>query len=219
MKIISLNVSMARTVQYKGQDVATGIYKSAVSGPRMVRRLNIDGDEQADLKLHGGEHKAVYAFPSEHYSFYEKALNKGPYEPGQFGENLTTEGMLEPEVRIGNRYRVGEVRLEVSQPRFPGYKFGLRMEAAEATMIYIKSMKTGFYLRVLNEGEIQAGDVIKLEFENVRAPTVEAVHKLYYFGKNNIPAMRHAAQCESLGREFRDEFENRIHDLEAKVRQ
>ncbi len=217
MKILSLNVSKVRTVRYRGQDIATGMYKSAVSGPRRVRKLNIDGDEQADLNLHGGVHKAVYAFPSEHYPFYEQAMHRGPWAPGQFGENLTTEGMLESEVRIGNRYRVGEVRLEVSQPRFPGHKFAFRMEAAEAMTVFITSMKTGFYLRVLNEGEIQAGDVIKLEFENVRAPTVEAVHKLYYFDRQNISAMRHAVQCETLGREFGDEFENRIRELEARV--
>jgi len=217
MKIISLNVSMARVVQYKGEDVSTGIYKTAVSGTRMVRKLNIDGDQQADLKLHGGIHKAVYAFPSEHYSFYEKALNQGPFAPGQFGENLTTEGMLESEVRIGNRYRVGEVLFEVSQPRAPCYKFGIKMEAAEALMICIKSMKTGFYFRVLNEGEIEAGNSIKLEFENTRAPTVEAVHKLYYLEKKNVSAMRHAVNCETLTEVFRSEFENRIRRLEARA--
>ena len=217
MKILSLNVSKVRTVRYRGQDIATGMYKTAVSGPRRVRKLNIDGDEQADPNLHGGVHKAVYAFPSEHYAFYEQVLHRGSWAPGQFGENLTTEGLLESEVRIGNRYRVGEVRLEVSQPRFPGYKFALRMEAADAMTVYITSMKTGFYLRVLNEGEIQAGDAIRLEFENVRAPTVEAVHKLYYFDQQNISAMRHATQCETLGREFRDEFENRIREIEARV--
>lgn len=217
MKILSLNVSKVRSVRYQGQDIATGMYKTAVSGPRRVRKLNVDGDEQADLKLHGGVHKAVYAFPSEHYPFYEQALRRGPWTPGQFGENLTTEGLLESDVRIGNRYRVGEVRLEVSQPRFPGHKFGFRMETAEAMTVFIRSMKTGFYFRVLNEGEIQAGDVIRLEFENVRAPTVEAVHKLYYFDKLNISAMRHAAQCESLGREFRDVFENRIRELETRI--
>lgn len=183
----------------------------------MLRRLGIDGDEQADLKLHGGVHKAVYAFPSEYYSFYQKALQKEAYEPGQFGENLTTAGLLESRVRIGNRYRVGEVIFEVSQPRSPCYKFGIKMKAAEALMICIKSMKTGFYLRVLHEGEMQAGDSIELEFENRRAPTVEAVHELYHYGINHIEGMRHAIMCESLIPVFRDECESRLHKLQSRA--
>lgn len=213
MRIISLNVAKAITVTYKNQEVSTGIYKVPVQGPRMVRKLNIDGDQQADLKLHGGIHKAVYAFPSEHYAFYQEELKQGPYSHGQFGENLTTEGMFESDVRIGNRYRVGDVLFEVSQPRSPCYKFGIKMEAAEALAICINSSKTGFYLRVIEEGMIQSGDTINIEFVNELAPTVENVHKLYYLDKKNTAGLKRAAECDTLTDVFKDEFNRRIRKL------
>ncbi len=213
MRILSLNVSKAKTVTYKNEEVSTGIYKVSVRGPKMVRKLNIDGDEQADLKLHGGVHKAVYAFPSEHYPYYQKVLNQDSYEPGQFGENLTTEGMFETDVRIGDRYRVGEVVFEVSQPRAPCYKFGIKMGVAEALAVCIKSSKTGFYLRVIREGMIQSGDTIELEYSNETAPTVEEVHKLYYLDKKNLSGLKQAADCATLTQVFRDEFNKRIEKL------
>ena len=144
----------------------------------MVRKLNIDGDEQADLTVHGGEDKAVYAFPAEHYSYYQDILKQDPYEPGQFGENLTTEGMLESNVHIGDRYRVGEVVFEVSQPRSPCYKFAIKMGVAESLSICINSAKTGYYFRVLSEGVIQSGDPIELDHSNDTAPTVEELHRV-----------------------------------------
>ena len=217
MRILSLNVSKAKAITYKNGKVLTGIFKVPVVGPRMVRQLNIDGDQQADLKLHGGIHKAVYAFPSEHYSYYQRELKQNPYERGQFGENLTTEGMLESDVRIGDRFRAGSVLFEVSQPRSPCYKFGIKMGVAEALVVCINCSKTGFYFRVIEEGMIQSGDVIELEFSNDTAPTVEEVHKLYYLDKKNIAGLKHAAKCEALTQVFRDKFTNRIHKYSKDV--
>jgi len=149
MRIHALNVSKPKTIVYKGEELFTGIYKVPTAEPRMVRILNIDGDEQADLTVHGGVDKAVYGFPFEHYSYYQEKLKQDSYEPGQFGENLTTEGLFESDVHIGDRYRVGEVVLEVSQPRSPCYKFAIKMETAKALSLCINSAKTGFYFRVL----------------------------------------------------------------------
>jgi MOSC domain-containing protein YiiM len=179
----------------------------------MVRRLNIDGDAQADLSVHGGVDKAVYAFPSEHYSFYQDELNQTGYLPGQFGENLTTEGLIEANVHIGDCYRVGEVLFEVSQPRSPCYKFAIKMGTAEALAVMIDSARTGIYLRVLREGLIQAGDKVELEYSDPSAPSVDEVHRLYYLDRKNIDGMKRASQCEYLSQVFKDEFAERLQKI------
>ncbi len=219
MRIQALNVSKPKAIVYKGEEVSTGIYKISTAEPLMVRKLNIDGDKQADLTVHGGVDKAVYAFPAEHYSYYQETLKQDPYEPGQFGENLTTEGMLESRVHIGDRYRVGEVVFEVSQPRSPCYKFAIKMGTAESLSVCINSAKTGFYFRVLSEGIVQSGDRIEIDYSNDTAPTVEEVHRLYFLDKKNIDGLTKAAQCNSLAKVWRDEFENRIRKLAAKTQQ
>ena len=219
MRVQALNVSLPKVLVYKGEEVLTGIYKVSTTEPLMIRKTNIDGDRQADLTVHGGVDKAVYAFPAEHYSYYQETLKQDPYETGQFGENLTTEGMLESDVHIGDRYQVGEVVLEVSQPRSPCYKFAIKMGTAESLSVCINSAKTGFYFRVLSEGVVQSGDCIEIEYSNDTAPTVEEVHRLYYLDKRNIDGLTRAAQCNSLAEDWRDEFENRISKLAAKLQQ
>lgn len=217
MHIQSVNVAMPRVIEYRGEEVLTGIYKRAADGPRLVRRLNIDGDGQADPSVHGGVDKAVYAFPAEHYDCYCELLGHDAYEPGQFGENLTTEGLLETEVRIGDRYRAGDVLFEVSQPRSPCYKFAIRMGTARALALMIDSARTGFYLRVLSEGHICAGDRIEPEFCNPDAPSVEEVHRLYYLDRKNLAALRRAVECQTLARAFKDEFAARLRKLSVKT--
>ena len=192
MHIQSLNVARARTIRHKGEELRTGIYKTAVTGPFTVRKTGIEGDEQADLVLHGGIDKAVYAFPFEHYAYYQERLQQAPYMPGQFGENLTTTGWFESEVRIGNRYRVGEVLLEVSQPRSPCHKFAIKMGSVEALMLCINSARTGFYLRVLVEGNIQSGDCIEIDYLDDSAPTVEEIHGLSYLDRDNLDGLTRA---------------------------
>jgi MOSC domain-containing protein YiiM len=219
MRIQALNVSLPEVIAYKGEEVLTGIYKVSTAEPLMVRKSNIDGDKQADLTVHGGDDKAVYAFPAEHYLYYQEILRQDPYEPGQFGENLTTEGMLESNVHIGDRYRVGEVVFEVSQPRSPCYKFAIKMGTATSLSVCINSAKTGFYFRVLSEGIVQSGDRIEIDYSNDTAPTVEEIHRLYYLDKRNIDSLTRAAQCSGLAEDWRDEFENRISKLVAKTHQ
>ena len=213
MRLQSVNVALPRTIEYKGETVSTGIYKQPVDTRLAVRRLNIDGDAQADLSVHGGVDKAVYAFPSEHYSAYQSELGQDPYPPGQFGENLTTQGMLETEVRIGNRYRIGTALLEVSQPRSPCYKFAIKMGTAEALAVCVNSALTGFYLRVLEEGEIGAGDTIELDRAQTDAPTVDEIHRLYFLDRRNIDQLRRAVNCEQLADAFRDVFRARLEEL------
>ena len=215
MRIRSLNVARSKTIFHNGEEVRTGIFKVPTKKALVARAPGIDGDEQADLVLHGGIDKAVYAFPCEHYPYYQSHLKQEPYPPGQFGENLTTEGLLESGVRIGDQYRVGKVVFEVSQPRSPCYKFAIKMGTVEAMSVCINSAKTGFYLRVKAEGSIQSGDQIEIEYLNDSAPTVEEIHILYYLDKNNLDGLNRAVRCDSLARVFKDSFENRIRRLSA----
>jgi MOSC domain-containing protein YiiM len=219
MHIRSLNVAMPQSIDYKGEEVVTGIFKRAVTGSRLVRRLNIDGDGQADPSVHGGVDKAVYAFPSEHYEFYRELLGHEAYQAGQFGENLTTEGLLETGVHIGDRYRVGDVLFEVSQPRSPCYKFAIKMGTPKALALMIENARTGFYLRVLAEGYIRAGDPVERDYLNHDAPTVDEVHRLYYLDKKDIEALERAIECESLGKAFKNDFVLRLAKLQANESQ
>ena len=215
MRIQSLNVATPGLIEYRGESVMTGINKLPTNDALLVRRYNIDGDAQADLSVHGGVDKAVYAFPSEHYSFFQAELQQDAYPPGQFGENLTTQGLLEANVRIGDRYRVGEALFEVSQPRSPCYKFAIKMGTAEALAVMINSARTGMYLRVLREGMIQAGDPLELEYSDSSAPSVDEVHRLYYLDRKNIEGLVRALRCERLSQEFRGEFALRYEKLSA----
>jgi MOSC domain-containing protein YiiM len=206
---------MPDLIEYKGEKVMTGINKLPTDSTLMVRRLSIDGDAQADLSVHGGIDKAVYAFPAEHYPFFQAELQQGEYPPGQFGENLTTEGLIEANVRIGDCYRVGEVLFEVSQPRSPCYKFAIKMGTAEALAVMINSAWTGMYMRVLHEGMIRAGDRIELEYSDPSAPSVEEVHRLYYLDRKNIGGLARALRCERLSQVLKDEFALRLETLKA----
>lgn len=178
----------------------------------MARVANIDGDAQADLRNHGGEDKAVYAFAAEHYPFYRERFGPGPFEYGHFGENLTTRGMLEPAVHIGDRFRFGEAVFEVSQPRSPCLKFAIKMGSPEAVRVMLDSARTGFYLRVCEEGMIEPGPVARV-FSNPSAPTVEQAHGLMYFDILNIAELRRAAATPALAQAWKGELETRLAKL------
>jgi len=159
--VLSVNVALPCTVTWNEREVLTGIFKRPVLGRVTVRELGLEGDGQADLTVHGGVGKAVYAYPSEHYDYWHHEL-KRDLTWGMFGENLTTAGLLEDSVRIGDRFRVGSVVLEVTQPRFPCYKLGIKFGSMEMVQRFQDSGKSGFYLAVRSEGEIAAGDPITL---------------------------------------------------------
>jgi len=162
MKLISVNVSKPREVVARGRAVTTGIFKAPVAGRVRLGRLNLEGDGQADLRVHGGPDKAVYAYPFENYDYWKRELGRSDLAYGQFGENLTVEGMLEGEVYIGDVFKVGSALLQISQPRFPCYKLGIRMGSSGFPKRFLASGRSGFYLRVLEEGEVGAGDPIEL---------------------------------------------------------
>lgn len=161
MRVLSVNVAQPEPVAVPDGRVLTAIFKRPVEGAINVARRNLEGDRQADLRVHGGLDKAVYAYPSEHYSVWREELARNDFTFGQFGENLTTEGLLEDDVRIGDRYRIGTALFEVSQPRFPCFKLGIRMNDPAFVKTFFKSRRVGFYLRVIEEGALQAGDTIE----------------------------------------------------------
>ncbi|MBI2115875.1 MAG: MOSC domain-containing protein, partial [candidate division NC10 bacterium] len=161
MKLISVNVGLPREVVYKGKTVKTGIFKEPVPGRVQVHRLNLDGDRQADLSVHGGPSKAVYAYPSEHYGYWRQELPGMDLPWGMFGENFTTEGLLEDLVNIGDRFRVGSAEVMVTEPRLPCYKLGVKFGREDIVKRFLQSGRTGFYVAVLQEGEVGAGDGIE----------------------------------------------------------
>ncbi|HEV2826918.1 MAG TPA: MOSC domain-containing protein [Pyrinomonadaceae bacterium] len=218
MKVISVNVSLPRIVEYNGEPVATGIFKETVPGPVMVRRLNLDGDAQADLSVHGGVSKAVYAYPSEHYEYWKKELpaaylKHGELPYGMFGENLTTAGLLEDEVNVGDRFRLGGAELRATEPRLPCYKLGIKFGRPDIVKRFLQSRRTGFYLAVEKEGEIAKGDEIKLLERDKNNITISDITRLYAFEKEDLVTLRRVVELESLSESWREHFLDRLRKL------
>ena len=217
MKIISLNVSLPRLVEHNGEPVATGIFKEPVTGPVMLRTLNLDGDRQADLSVHGGISKAVYAYPSEHYEFWRKEFPEMNLPYGMFGENFTTEGLFEDKINIGDRFRAGEAELIVTQPRLPCYKLGIKFGRSDIIRRFLRSRLTGFYFAVLKEGRVEAGDKIELISRDPNDVTIADIVRVYAFEKDDAKTMRRAMEVEALPESWREYFQERI-EKPARVR-
>jgi MOSC domain-containing protein YiiM len=160
MKIISINVSLPRLVSVHGKEVESGLFKKPVAGPLVVSGVNLQGDGQADLTVHGGPNKAVYLYSWDNILYWREFLHRQDLGPGSFGENLTVEGLSEKEVAIGDEFAMGTARFVVTQPRLPCFKLALALETPSITKTFLESGRTGFYLRVLQEGALQAGDPI-----------------------------------------------------------
>ena len=214
MRVVSLNVGRPRLVMRNGEPVSTGIFKEPVTGRVMLRTLNLDGDRQADLTVHGGPEKAVYLYPSEHYAFWKQELPDMDLPWGMFGENFTAEGILETETHIGDRFRIGAAELMVTQPRMPCYKLGIRFGRTDIIRRFLASERTGFYFSVLQEGEVAAGDEIQLIEKNTSGVRVVDVTRLYGSEKDNVDLMQRAIATEALPESWRDYFRKRIEKLE-----
>src|ERR1700758_5546754 len=209
-KLVAISVGKPREVQWRGRGVETSIFKTPVSGRVRVRRLNVDGDQQSDLSAHGGADKAVYAYPAEHYGFWRNELPDAELPWGAFGENFTTEGLLEDEVWIGDRYRVGTVELVVTQPRMPCYKLDLRFARTDIVKRFLKSHRSGFYFAVEREGEVGVGDVIERFARDERRLTVADVVALYATDSENQSLLEHASEHPSLPASWREYFRKRL---------
>jgi MOSC domain-containing protein YiiM len=179
MLLTSLNVGLPREVAWRGTRVITGIYKEPVPGRVALRTLNLDGDRQADLTVHGGAAKAVYCYPLEHYEFWKKALPQTDLPAGAFGENFTTSGLLEDSVHLGDRFSVGSAELVVTQPRMPCYKLGIRFQSDDMVKRFFISGRTGFYMAVAREGEVGCGDQIERIARDPNGIPVSEITRLY----------------------------------------
>lgn len=206
MQLIAISVSKPQTVDYRGDTFETGIFKQPIQGRVMLRTLNLDGDGQADLSVHGGVDKAVYAYPQEHYATWAAELGRDGFPWGQFGENFTVRGLLEDQVCVGDVYQIGAAILQVTQPRLPCYKLNARMDLPQFGKLFLKSLRTGFYLRVLQEGEVGAGDPITLiQADSARLSIREMTH-LYYFDQHNREGLQRAATIQAMTPEWREGF-------------
>jgi len=216
MRIISLNVGKPQLVIVNDQPVSTGIFKEPIADRVMLRTLNLDGDRQADLSVHGGPYKAVYVYPSEHYLFWKHELPEMELPWGMFGENLTTTGLFETETHIGDRFRVGSAELKVTQPRMPCHKLAIRFERNDIIKRFLVSERTGFYLSVLQEGEVGAGDEFELLKRNTSDVRVVDVVRLYSSDKRDLDLLRRAIASESLPNNWREHFRERLRKLNDK---
>ena len=213
MKLISLNVGLPRIVESHGEPVTTGIFKEPQQGPIMLRTLNLDGDRQADLTVHGGVSKAVYAYPVEHYEFWKRELPEMELPYGMFGENFTTEGMSEDALNVGDRFRVGEAELMVTEPRLPCYKLGIKFGRTDIIRKFLQSRRTGFYFAVVKEGEVEAGNEIELLSRDSNDITIADITRLYGFEKDDLQTLRSAVKLEALSDSWREYFQKQIHKL------
>src|SRR6516162_2551389 len=209
MRLVSVNVSLPRLVEFRGQAVSTSIFKEPVGGRVLARRLSLEGDWQGDLRAHGGLNKGVYAFPLEHYARWSEELGRDDLRPGQFGENLTLEGLTEDAVHLGDVFRVGGAVLQVTQPRYPCFKLGIKMGDPLFPRRFLASGRTGFYLRVLQEGELAAEDTIELA-ERSDGLTVRELWHLVLVDKGNAEGARQALRCQTLAPEWRGPLEERL---------
>lgn len=213
MKIISLNVGLPRLVLRNDEPVSTGIFKEPVAGRVMMRKLNLDGDRQADLSVHGGPEKAVYIYPSEHYDFWKRELPEMNLPWAMFGENLTTTGLFETETHVGDKFRVGAAEVMVTQPRIPCYKLGIRFGRVDIIKRFLISERSGFYVSVLKEGEVAAGDEFQLLEKNASGVTVVDVTRLYSTDRENVDLLRRAIATEELPESWREYFKKRLEHL------
>jgi MOSC domain-containing protein YiiM len=203
VRIVSVNVGLPRTVRWQGRDVTTGIFKEPVEGRVPLRRLNFDGDRQADLSVHGGPAKAVYAYPLEHYGFWQEELGE-ELPHGAFGENLTVEGLpLEDEAAIGDRFRFGTAELVVAQPRLPCYKLGLRFGRPDMLKRFLASGRTGYYFSVAREGDVAVGDPVELlERHPARIPVSE-ITRVYAHERDDLEAIERLVALDALPDDWR----------------
>ena len=197
MRLASVNVALPRAVAYRGRRVWTGIYKEPVRGRVHAGFLNLEGDRQADLRVHGGRDKALYAYDRDNSRFWEERLRR-EIPPGQFGENLTVEGMKEDEIRLGDQYRIGTAVVEVSEPRSPCFKLGVKMESPAFLKGFLESGRTGFYLRVIEEGDVGAGDVIETVSRDPAGVTVLDATRLLFSRDVDVAVAFRALEIASL---------------------
>jgi MOSC domain-containing protein YiiM len=215
MKMISVNVGLPREITVGGKTVRTSIWKYPVEGRVHVSTLNIDGDQQSDLSVHGGVHKAVYLYPSEHYSYWRTQLPDAELPWGAFGENFTTEGILEDQIKIGDRIQVGSAEFMVTQPRMPCFKLGIRFNRRDMVKRFLESKRTGLYLAVIHEGEVGNDDAIEFTAKQETGVTITDIVSLYSTDSHNQDLLRRASDLPALPESWKDYFRKRLWNADA----
>ena len=215
MKLISVNVGLPREITVGGKTVRTSIWKNPVQGRIHVSTLNLDGDQQSDLSVHGGIDKAVYLYPSEHYSYWRTQLSDIDLPWGAFGENFTSEGILEEQITIGDRIRVGSAEFMVTQPRVPCFKLGIRFNRRDMVKRFLESKRSGLYLSVIREGEVENGDPIEFIEKQETGVTITDIVNLYTIDSHNQELLRRATELPALPQSWKDYFRKRLWDADA----
>ena len=213
MKLISVSVGLPRQVTWHGKDVTTGIFKQPVDGRIALRKLNLDGDRQADLSVHGGEDKAVYCYPIEHYEYWGQELPRRALPYGSFGENFITQGLLENEVHIGDQFSVGSAQVVATQPRLPCYKLGIKFESDEMVKRFLAAGRTGFYMSVAREGEVGPGDEIEVIARDANTVPVSEITRLYvakHWVDHEQASVVRALQVVALPDSWKNYFRDRL---------
>src|SRR6266481_1254393 len=226
MKLVSVNTGMPREVSWHGRMVTTAIFKEPVRGRMALRKLNLDRDSQADLTVHGGEHKAVYCYSLAHYDYWKKELSGRELPMGMFGENFTIDNggqgplggqeLLEESVHLGDRFSIGTAEVVVTQPRLPCYKLGVRFGSDDMVKRFLASGRTGFYVAVLREGEVGAGDEIEVISGEANAVAVSEITRLYVlkrWGTEELASLRRALQVAALPEDWKGYFRERMQKM------
>ena len=216
MRLVSVNTGLPREVQWHGRIVTTGIFKQPIENHVAVRNLNLDGERQADLTVHGGEYKAVYCYPVAHYDYWTRELPGQQLPMGMFGENFTTDGLLEDSVYTGDQFSVGSAEVIVTQPRLPCYKLGVRFQSDDMVKRFLASGRTGFYLAVTHEGEVGAGDEIKVIDRDPNRVPVSEITRLYItkrYGDDEVSSVRRALRVAALPESWKEYFRERLQKI------
>lgn len=214
-QVVSVNLGAPRAIHWKGKRSRTCIFKEPVSGTVAVHRLHLEGDRQADLRVHGGPNKAVYVYPAEHYDYWRAELPGQSLALGMFGENLTTKGLLETEIAVGDRLRIGTAEFEVTSQRIPCYKLAAKFGRDDMIQRFLAARRPGFYLKVLQEGALRSGDPIELLDHDENRVTIADVARLYTSGPDNADDLRRAAKVAHLLENWQTRFRERIREIEA----
>jgi len=210
LRVVSVNVGLPREVEWRGKQVTTGIFKTSVAGPVAVAGVQLAGDSQADLSVHGGPGKAVYGYPSEHFEFWQRAYPEVEIGPGVFGENLTLEGWLEENVHLGDRFRAGTAELVVTQPRVPCFKLGLRFGRPDVVKRFLAEDRSGIYFAIAKPGEVAAGDPFERIAEDSRRVSVADIVRIYRGELDDPDLLQRAIAVESFPEEFRQIYREKL---------
>jgi MOSC domain-containing protein YiiM len=218
IRLVSVNTGLPREVRWREMQVTTGIFKQPVQGRLALRKLNLDGDRQADLTVHGGPYKAVYCYPLAHYDYWKKELPGWELPMGSFGENFTIDGLLEGSVHLGDQFSVGSAEVVVTQPRLPCYKLGVRFRSDDMVKRFLASRRMGFYLAVTREGEVAAGNEMKLLARDSNAVPVTEITRLYLaksYGHDELVSVRRALQVAALPESWKGYFREKLEKMRA----